>query len=528
MITERLMKPGQFTVKLRADAPNALWGAVQEFDHIVVTPTRLRPVSGFSDASLLAAAIYAGVILRKPTNTAFEGAGLANWLGDDDGAGPVLDTAVSNTAATLSTWTTSLLPSAITAGTITNTGNTLTYNYQWMTRREAYSHMARSVGAEWRVNPDFTLDAAAPATLFVTTPTTVVTRKAGGPGALHQGVQATQISQARDVSKYTTKVIVVGKNGDGALVATGSATGANVYKDGLNNNVVVERLVNAPNEPAASTTAYATSVLALYGDVRRVISLSSDTYAVPRHTRPGDYLWVYDPPSFLADLANQTTWRGEVITPIKLRCHGYTWPLQRGMGVYARRSGSTPTYTDLSDYIEWEDGANTTWEIGASFADPDQEAAQLSPAFLGVNADVVARTVVPPATTWTPTVANLTVGNGAWSTTTYTIGSDGFCDFQGRFVCGTTSAVTGRLTVTLPFTCAHSVRPGQFAAGVYDDSAGATHPLYCSAVGNATQFALDAVATGGTYAVAAASSATVPITYANLDAIEFSGRFRLA
>lgn len=529
-VTERLMKAGQFTVNLTDDAPRSAWAAVQEFDHIVITPTRLQPLTAFTDANILAAARaggYTGLVVTKPTNRTISGLGLADWLGDDEGGGDVLDTAVTNTSATLSTWVTSLLPSSITAGTITNTGTNLTYTYQFMSRREALSHACRSVGAEWRVNPDGTFDAAAPATLFVSTPEVVITRHPQGTEGALQGIEATRLEQSRDVAKYTTKVIVVGKTGDGALVATGSATGANVYKDLFNNNVVKERLVNAPAEPAANVSAYAASVLALYGSVRRRITLSSSTYAVPIRTRPGDYLWVYDPEAYLADLANQITWRGELITPIKLRCHSYTWPIEAGMGVYVRRSGATPTYTDLTPFVEWENGRDTTWEIGASFADPDQALEQLAPAFLGVNADLVARTTRPPAVAWTPTVANLTVGNGTWSAT-YTVGADGFCDIQGRFALGTTSAVTGRLTVTLPFTCAHSTRPGQFSGGVYDDNTGNVYPLYGSSLGNATQFALDAEIASGTYNRATPTSATIPITFVNPDAIEFTGRFRIA
>lgn len=55
-----------------------------------------------------------------------------------------------------------------------------------------------------------------------------------------------------------------------------------------------------------------------------------------------------------------------------------------------RRSGSTPTYTDLSEWVEWE-GGDTVWEVGASAWDPDQDPSQLSPAYLGANADVAGR-----------------------------------------------------------------------------------------------------------------------------------------
>ena len=509
-VTERLMKAGQFTVQLTADAPRSVWAAVQEFDHIVITPTRLQSVESFSDANILAQAIYTGVVNTKPTNRTISGVGLADWLGDDEGGGDLLDTAVTQTTATLSTWVSALLPSSITAGTVTNTGVTLSYTYQFMSRREALAHACRSMGAEWRVNPNGTFDAAAPATLFVATPDTVITRKPQGTEGALQGIEATRMDQARDVAKYTTKVIVVGKTGDGASVATGSATGANVYKDFHNNNVVKERFVNAPAEPAANVSAYAASVLALYSSVRRVITLSSKTYAVPIRTRPGDYLWVYDPDSYLADLSNQITWRGELITPIKLRCHAYTWPIESGMGVYARRSGATPTYTDLTPYVQWDTG-DTTWEIGASFADPDQEVAQLSPAFLGVNGDIAARLNGPQWQHYTPTNSNITVGNGTL-TARRRIQADGTTHFTWRLVFGSTTAITGSAGIGLPV----SAKGSQVGVARYLDQ-GTRHYVGCVEMTGTTGTLLHTET--GTGIV----SATAPFTWVTTDVIDVAG-----
>lgn len=417
------MKPGQFRVRLIDKAPRSMWAAVQEFDHIVIIPTRMLPAVGYSDATILAAARaggYTGVVTSKPSNTEFAGEGLSRWLGTEDGVGDLLDTKVSNTAAALSTWVPALLPASLSVGTITDSGTgTHTYEYQWMSRREALTHMCRSVGAEWRVNADGTFDAATAANLFRTTPSTVITRKAEGPSGGFYGLQATRLVQARDVSKYTSEVVVVGKSGDGAVVATGSATAAAVYKDFLNNNVVMQRLANAPTEPAANVTAYAGDVLAMYSSVRRQVSLSSDTYAVPLRTRPGDQVFVYDQAAFLVDAANEVVWRGELTNPIKLRCHAYTWPIRKGMSVLARRSGATPVYTDLTPWVEWEKG-ETTWEVGGSFADPDQDPTQLNPSFLGVNPEIVSRVTPPPfivvadSTSWESTATQPTNYTVTW------------------------------------------------------------------------------------------------------------------
>ena len=393
--TQRLMKPGRFDVRLKDSAPMELWNAIDNFDHIVITPNRLRPISAYSDANILAAAIFTGIVKNRKTSPAsFSGAGLDEWLGTEEGLGDLLDVKVSNSAGSLSTWMTSLCPASLTVGTVNNTGTTaLTQDYQFVSRREAMANALRAMGAEWRVNPNFTIDAATPANLHTnyTTPTTVLTRRPESAEGSRVGIEATGIDVDISVTGYTTKVIVVGKNGDGAQLATGSATGANVYKDGLNNNVVMERFVDAPTEPATNVAAYAQSVLNLFGSSRKSVELTSRSYAITTKVRPGDRVCVYDQLAGLVDTANQITWRGQLITPVMLRCLAITSPIQPGMGVYGRRSGATPTYYDLSDYVEYEDD-DTVWEVGASRDDVDQDPSQLGTAFLGANGGVINRT----------------------------------------------------------------------------------------------------------------------------------------
>jgi hypothetical protein len=524
-VTERLMKAGQFSLALTDDAPREAWAAVTEFDHIVITPAHLQPIEGFSDANILAQAIYSGRVLDKPTGRLITGAGLADALGTDDGAGPLLLTAVANTAGTLSDWVTDLLPACVAAGAVTNTGVTLTNSYYLMVAREALTHMCRSVGAEWRINPDNTFDAAAPSTLFVTTPDTIVTRHPEGQEGSLQGLQATQLVQGRDATKYTTKVVVVGKNGDGAPVAVGSDSGPNVYKDFFNNDLVMERLVNAPSEPSANLAAYAAAARAQYSSVRRAIRLSSRTHSVPVRTRPGDYLWVYDQDQYLVDLANEVTWRGELIHPLKLRCYSYRWPLNRGQGVYVRRAGATPVYVDLTPWVAWEDGRDTTWEIGSTFADPTDKPAQLSAAFLGVNGQIADR-LSGGSFTYTPALTGMAIGTGgsAYNSCTVTY-ANGWLFGTGRIVFGTSGVTlpTGSIGIAPPsgFSFAPPVVALLPVGVCYMNAGGVNSPGTVRAESTSLLRFL-ATATGAAHATVAATSGTVPGTWANGNSIEYS------
>lgn len=388
MITQRLMKPGSFRVELINEYPTSIATAVDLFDHIVITASRLQPISGFTDATILDSAIFTGVITRKGSPRIFEGSDVVFWLGSPEGLGDLLDTAVTNSADTLTNWVTDLCPSSLTVGTVTNT-SAHTGSYQWMTRREALDAVCRASSSEYRVNPDFTIDAGAISDLFVTTPTVVVTRREEGQDGPYRGLDGGIIVMAKDVEEYSTKVFVMAA-GEGGTIDTYDDTGSTTYKDGLNNSVVLERLVDAPNITDATAGAnLAAAMVAQFNTVRRELSISSKTYTVTRFVKPGDHVYVWDPLAELVDTANQIVYRGDVISPIKLRVHGLSWPLERGVGVYARRSGATPTYTDLTDWVQWEDGADVQWDVGS--APRPMNTPGLGQAYLGENPPIVER-----------------------------------------------------------------------------------------------------------------------------------------
>lgn len=107
MITERLMRLGEWSLTF---TDPSLYDDVDYFDHVVIVPGRLDHAGAFDDAGILAAASYAGVIRSKLRTASsrsetddrliLSGAGLAFWLGDEDGKGHVIEVARDYSAAT--------------------------------------------------------------------------------------------------------------------------------------------------------------------------------------------------------------------------------------------------------------------------------------------------------------------------------------------------------------------------------------------------------------------------------------------
>lgn len=131
-----------------------------------------------------------------------------------------------------------------------------------------------------------------------------------------------------------------------------------------------------------------------------------------------------------------------------------------------------------------------------------------------------------PAQTWTPTFASgVTVGNGAWSLSTYHR-SDGYVDLAGVFTLGSTSAVTGPIAVNLPIA-ALGLQAGDVWAELGDASAASYGPGIPN-LGATTNFTLAALAAGGSYGTYAATSAVVPFAWAVGDLIKVGGHYRMS
>lgn len=123
-------------------------------------------------------------------------------------------------------------------------------------------------------------------------------------------------------------------------------------------------------------------------------------------------------------------------------------------------------------------------------------------------------------TTFTPTVSGgLTVGNGTWSAGYMQIGKT--VHLRIRFTLGTTSAVTGALSLGLPVTGAlASYGVGLLTAG------GTSYPA--TLLSGTTSVNIYAQNAAGTYLTRTNTSATIPGTWASTDSFNLAITYEAA
>ena len=92
------------------------------------------------------------------------------------------------------------------------------------------------------------------------------------------------------------------------------------------------------------------------------VQCSVREYCIPRYVTPGDWIWVYSVDDDMVDTANQVVFQGQTLFPQKVRCVGYTYPIEAGMGVYVYDT-TNDVLTDVSDYVAWETGRDTQLEL---------------------------------------------------------------------------------------------------------------------------------------------------------------------
>lgn len=458
------MKPGQWSLRLKRETPKSVldklnWQvtAVAGFGHLIILPTRIRAAM-YSSAQLLALARYTGVLREWQDERTIGGPGPAFWLGDENAAGDLLESEVSQSAANLSTWVSALRPSSLNAGTVAATGSH-TARYQWVTRRAALDAVCQAIGVEWRVTAGLALDADTAANLWPTTDT-VITRRSQSRDIVVSGLRAVSITAGIDLTDYTTKLRVSGKTGIGT--ASASATS---YKDINGNAVELVRYVEVPESEDPSATA--STILASYLSARKNVQLSSDAYDIRRDIEAGEYVYVYDPDNGLTDSTNKLFYQGQHITPAKLRVYGITWPVREGMGVVFRDGDGT--ITDLSDWVEYETSDVTLDVGGYARSVLGSVGASGSPQLASAVDDGRWTAFTPQFDQGASTNITKTVNSARWRR----IGSTIHVEVDVSFTAGG-SAGSG-LTMTVPVDFAHSGIGHKGVGFIYDASATQTY-----------------------------------------------------
>lgn len=125
---------------------------------------------------------------------------------------------------------------------------------------------------------------------------------------------------------------------------------------------------------------------------------------------------------------------------------------------------------------------------------------------------------------YTPTWTGITVGNGVSSAAWKQIGRT--THWRAQFTLGTTSAITGAVTVTLPTALRESGHFGTFRVSFVDTGTFRyTGQLNASST---TVVAVEAISTSATYAGGVALTSTIPHTWTNTDVITIEGCYEAA
>lgn len=361
------MSQGSWEMNLSKAAPLTLWNDLQRFGHIVLTAQYLGDPANFDDTELLAAARYTGVLLGKTIESdslAINGVGMVWWLGDPEEKGDLLETEVELANSTLDNAFTYLLPLAITKGTIVEPpGLTYTGNHQWESPLEAIRTVCASLGCEFRVNPDGTIDAGPKENVFmgIPTPEVVITGEIGKDPA-YLALDAETMVLSLDAAPYSDRVVVVTQDSNNVRTMVGyvDRVPAPTETDIHGNTIARTFMVETFGSPVSVAT-YTLSVLNDHAEVAQIDISTQFQEMVEGDFEVGDGFYAYNPPAFV-DTGNEISFRGEIIHPKLLRLLSASWGVREGMGVYYRSPSASPVYTDLTRWVHWEGGA-----IGGAF-----------------------------------------------------------------------------------------------------------------------------------------------------------------
>lgn len=407
-VNERLMAAGMWDLTLSPDTPKYIRDTVDFFGHIYIFDTPMRP--GLSDATMIAASRWGGIVRIKPTPWHIGGVNMIAWLGDEDGKGVLITPAITgpNTLVGYIGNVTSQT-TALTAGSLAGLGSfnpTLTITYGGsgvgqtpITPRQMMDNLCQIANLEYRVNKDFTLDAAlfGVSALFKTVPTAVAMKRSSGRDQNVVGLSVTQLDVSIDVEEYITGVAL--QDATGAW--TSSNTGVVFFRD---------LGVDSTGNLSQWTFDVATPTIA-----SNVV-----TMPISSRMRAGSAAWA---DNLIADV--RMTWRTGAKPMLGIHCDngsngifafadGANFALVKMVaGVLTTVATVARALVNGTSYWMQIAGVGTTYTVAIYADNTGQRGAQLS----STSGTVAA-----------PTTGQITLNNGTW-----TIVPTGTCDFGGAF-----------------------------------------------------------------------------------------------
>jgi hypothetical protein len=447
VITEHLMRPGsgtlQFVPEIPMDITQRILALIQGVGcHVVITDPPTDPVL-IGDTATLSIATQNMRVVGRPSRLSLSLRGLSSWLDSYN------DLEIARTAGTPTNWLTDLLVNGLVAGTVSGGSNVTRLFPAWgQTRREALDVAAGLGGWEYEVRPNFAVNAGT--SVWSTTPTVVITDRNEGPDGALTGLLGGLLDQEITIADQATKVGALAQ-GDGPGIAVGQATQTIPLRDRNGNTTNLVTVISAPSEARTNAGALAANFLALR-KLKRSVKVSTTTPRARRVVRPGDYVWLYDVKSGLVDTANQVFFRGEYISPIKVRVTSMTSPIEAGSGVYIRSNAASPEYIDVTRWVAWEP-PGAFLDVG-EWSPPVYGRANRS------NPEIEERLANRGRVDWTPTVTQgvgigLTVNRG-W----YVQRPDGTWLAKAKVTCTSAGTAGQIIQIGTPFTMADAADSG--------------------------------------------------------------------
>ena len=246
--------------------------------------------------------------------------------------------------------------------------------WRMATNLEMLDYVCRTVGAGWRVNPDGTIDAGPPTSLWSPVPAIMFSDSThvadgGGPDDVRV-IGSNVLSPSVDSGQRASQTFVAAKGEGDTMMVQDADTfgGVLVAFDAAGVQAVLPRLVDAPSATAIEASALAKSVQALWRDPRTSYRVSVKGDRWRPFVVPGALALSWFPQAGIIDLAapvrevdGQTVFAGAV------RVEQVEWSPSDGDGVYlVRHNAGGVSVTDLSEWTVTGDGGFVTVGDGSA------------------------------------------------------------------------------------------------------------------------------------------------------------------
>lgn len=366
-VQEVVQGDGQWSLTLKEGTPGEILDRLQDwFCQLKIFSSHVQP----SEVPNLAP-FFTGVLLDNPSPYEISGVGPNWYLGSADATGdqvgPIFETAIGSGLSTLTHWVHAAADQAgLGYGTIGATATTWTGSLQYVTPRVLIDPWMRAGFAqalEYRVGPSLNLSVGLASEIYRnpgsgTISAVIVKEDPSNTGVDPVGVYAPQLNLDLSAEDLLRRVVLKRSGG-----TNGSSVGVWNYKNPAGSTL--QRVMYTVNEQVSSSDAsgYLSRILDQRKVLKKAITVSVGGDP-PHGFICGDWVWVFDPERGLWSTSNDLQHGGRTIYPVAVRVMEMTWPVTEGLGVFLVNTHQGGGVTDLTNWVEWEDG-DTTLTVGA-------------------------------------------------------------------------------------------------------------------------------------------------------------------